>query len=138
MLSTTHTLVGAAIGKSTGNPALSFFLGVISHFILDKVPHFWPWKKTKRLEEGLLDWFFVGLIIIYILLSPMQYKTAVISGAFGGLIVDIVLVGIPQVRKSKVGKWHNHRQPHHRKGLQYFMADLSLIIFCLIYLVAAR
>ncbi len=39
MLSTPHLLVGAAIGAATGNPALGYAGGVLSHFVLDAIPH---------------------------------------------------------------------------------------------------
>jgi len=40
MTLTTHLSVGAAIGTATGNPALGFFAGLVSHFAMDALPHF--------------------------------------------------------------------------------------------------
>jgi hypothetical protein len=39
MFVTTHVLVGAVIGARTRSPAIAFGLGVLSHFVMDAVPH---------------------------------------------------------------------------------------------------
>ena len=40
MLFTTHSVVGAAAGAATGDPYLGFAAGVLSHHVLDAIPHF--------------------------------------------------------------------------------------------------
>lgn len=36
---TNHVLVGAAIGAVARRPVVAFTAGVVSHFVLDAVPH---------------------------------------------------------------------------------------------------
>ena len=40
MIVTVHVVAGGVIGELVGNPAAAFLLGIISHFILDSIPHF--------------------------------------------------------------------------------------------------
>jgi hypothetical protein len=51
MLTTVHILVGAAIGKATGNLSLGIPLSVASHYLLDGVPHYQP-KPVQNFKEG--------------------------------------------------------------------------------------
>ncbi len=39
MFLTVHTAAGVIIGETVGNPWLGFLAGLISHFILDAIPH---------------------------------------------------------------------------------------------------
>ncbi|MEW5805231.1 MAG: hypothetical protein AB1721_00660 [Patescibacteria group bacterium] len=50
MLDTTHVLTGLVIGKYLKNPILAFGAGVLSHFVLDAIPH---WDGTKTLNASL-------------------------------------------------------------------------------------
>jgi hypothetical protein len=45
MLDTTHVLAGLVLGKYIKNPVLAFGVGVLSHFVLDWLPH-WDGEKT--------------------------------------------------------------------------------------------
>ncbi len=39
MTLTTHVAIGAGIGVLVGNPELGFVLGLVSHFMVDMIPH---------------------------------------------------------------------------------------------------
>ncbi len=39
MVLATHLVTGAALGQVISNPALAFFSGFLSHFLLDAIPH---------------------------------------------------------------------------------------------------
>ena len=39
MLSIAHVFVGAAVGAATGNPVVAVLAGVLSHHLLDQIPH---------------------------------------------------------------------------------------------------
>lgn len=39
MNNTTHAISGAALGMAIGNPGGAFIIGVISHLVLDYIPH---------------------------------------------------------------------------------------------------
>jgi hypothetical protein len=52
MLETPHVIVGAAIATKLGNPLLAFPLAFMSHFVLEKVPHWNPHLNTETKKYG--------------------------------------------------------------------------------------
>ena len=52
MLETPHVLVGAAIASRITNPLLSIPISFMSHFILEKVPHWNPHLNTETEKYG--------------------------------------------------------------------------------------
>lgn len=131
MLATTHTLVGAAVGKELGNPYLSLVFGIALHFLFDKIPHFWP---KKRIHQGIIlafDWLFCLGFLIYSFVQGDD-NLPVFFGALGGFSVDFVLLTFAPIRKSAVGKYHIRAQ-HHRRNPLYVLVDV-LVIFLSIYI----
>lgn len=53
MLQTPHVVVGTAIAIKVGNPALAIPLALMSHFVLDRVPHWNPHTYTEAIKYGL-------------------------------------------------------------------------------------
>jgi hypothetical protein len=39
MFLTVHAAAGVIVGIQTGNPIIAFFAGLVSHFVLDMIPH---------------------------------------------------------------------------------------------------
>lgn len=58
MIITPHILVGAAIGKLTGDYFWASFLALISHYLVDCIPH--KEYPTKNLDSGRFDWKMAG------------------------------------------------------------------------------
>ena len=50
MLDTVHVFAGLAIGRQIANPIVAFIVGIISHIILDAIPH-WDGDKGKKYED---------------------------------------------------------------------------------------
>lgn len=101
MTGTTHFLVGAAIGKITGNPVLAVVFGFLFHFVMDLVPH-WDYgfhfqRKFRHFLVagsepfiGLFIWIIVGLLKGF---SSEMWFTTFIGGAFC-LLPDVMSVFI--------------------------------------------
>jgi hypothetical protein len=53
MILLTHAVTGAAVGQLSGNPALGFITGFISHFLLDALPH-WDYPFSEAVRDGQL------------------------------------------------------------------------------------
>jgi hypothetical protein len=54
MVLTPHAVVGAAIASAFGlSPGASLLTGFLSHFLLDRFPH-WDYELTSALIEKLL------------------------------------------------------------------------------------
>ncbi len=133
MTGVTHISVGAAIGKFIPNPLLAFSVGIISHLIIDKVPHFWPQaKKYQRwmmVGESFLAIILIGSLWVFFPLN----KAAVVSGAIGGAAVDFVFVIIPffvvkSFQNNPIRVWHEERQIHMKNPWWWFMDILMTAI----------
>lgn len=112
MILVTHAIVGGAIGRLIPNhPVLAFFLGFLSHFAADAIPHWhYPLFSLKRdpsdpMHNDMLfnKWFIVdifnigidclagialSLIFFHPLISFDALLISIIAGVIGGLAPD--------------------------------------------------
>lgn len=112
MILVTHAIAGGAIGRlMPGHPILAFFLGFLSHFAADAVPHWhYPLFSLKRDPENpmhnnmlLNKWFIVdlfnigvdcfagvaiSLIFFHHLISFDPLLISVVAGVIGGMAPD--------------------------------------------------
>lgn len=108
MLTTPHALAGAAIGAATGNPVAGFALAVVSHYLLDAVPHTdpgtWHYGEDPRTMRLVPKDYIVGIADLVVAIGavgwavsalPAQLAPAVVVGAIGGFLPDsLVYLGI--------------------------------------------
>lgn len=95
MIITSHMLVGAAIGVQSPNIWTAFCFGVISHYLLDFIPH-WEYLETIKITKAnhlmkiFID-FIIGVIVILIIFWFFPFnKIIIISGIFGALLPDFI------------------------------------------------
>lgn len=97
MTATAHALVGGAIASTVHDPALGVSLAIISHPILDSIPH-WDfgkgWRNKSKINfllEGLFD-LTLGLSLAYLIfgrnINPVYFLLVV----FASLILDLLMV----------------------------------------------
>ncbi len=134
MTGVTHTAVGGAIGRFIPNPIIALLVGVVSHLIIDKIPHFWPETKSGQNLMILLDGLFTAVLLLVFILSPLENKGSIIAGGIGGALVDLVFVILPMFWKSfynnPVRVWHEKRQYHHHNAVWIF-TDVAQIVLAL-------
>lgn len=135
MLLSSHALVGGALGQATGNPILAFFVGIISHYLLDMIPHYDTTdggKLTLR-QYGLI---FLDLAILAVLL--FVFKKSLDNNFFWGLagaVTPDVIDNVPLWSKktaniyfySKIKRFHEKIQPK-QPGLLFGIAIQILLI----------
>ena len=131
MMMTGHVLLGGAMGEVIENPYAAFSLSVIVHVLIDKIPHFFPDKRTAQNAMIALDLIFATSALLFFWFGP--FPKSVFFGGLGGVTVDIILVGIPIVLKSKLGQWHINRQPHMTREI-FLLTDVALIVISVILL----
>lgn len=101
MLITPHVLVGAAIGVSTSNPVLAFAGGLVSHFLMDIMPHFDPGTfhkgekpplkiDSRDLTIGVLDSALAFFLILWLAGAAPIVALAPAMGILGGVLPDVV------------------------------------------------
>lgn len=134
MLSLTHASAGALVGEFIGNPFLAFLAGVAVHFIMDKIPHFWPESEQKKGKIIILDTIFSTIFILLLVLIPQTSNASIIAGALGGVSVDFYFVLLMR-SKGKMAEWHTRRQLH-RKQPSWFLSDVLIFLGLTVLLIA--
>jgi membrane-bound metal-dependent hydrolase YbcI (DUF457 family) len=145
MILTGHLLVGGAIGVACAaflpwpySAILALGLGVVSHHLLDLLPHtdaatFWPHpRKVPVLAcivvalEVLLGFSVTGMLFI------AQHKTiAFVSGALGGILPDLfdeMPLWQERFRRNRVGRvWHQlHSRLHCASMAEWWRTGLVI------------
>lgn len=118
MLFTTHILAGAALGATTDSPGIAFGIGLVSHHLLDWIPHFDTgslFNGKKRPKNLTPQEFFIasldvmmGLGFLAIIWLTTNQPITIFWGAIGGVIPDLA-DNIPVVkdkfRQTTFGSW---------------------------------
>lgn len=145
MYLTVHAAAGAAIGQFTGNPFLGFVAGVVSHFILDVIPHGdegiskWHFFKTplKRTVAASVIDFFVMIIFLIVWLrvnNDLGQLSGLLTGMAGGAAPDALwgfqeLTGDPILKPYR--KFHNKAHDIFKTKLsmkQGFLLQIPILI----------
>lgn len=124
MLSLTHASAGALAGEFIPNPYVAFLVGIVLHFIMDKIPHFWPAGRVGKGIVIVLDNIFSILFLLGLYAFPETRNASIIAGALGGVSVDFYFVILMRTR-GKWAEWHTNRQPH-RTAPVWFLTDVVL------------
>jgi len=85
MSGVTHIAVGALLGVATANPAGAFSLGVLSHLVIDSLPHnewFPIWGEIATSTTAL--------VLLAVFAPPLT--SAVFWGALGAAMPDLEIV----------------------------------------------
>src|SRR2546421_12936682 len=88
MLVTNHVLSGAVIGAAARRPVPAFALGVISHFVLDAVPHWGKWRGHDHFMRVAVVDGLTGLAAMGVMaaIAPDDTRVAVLAGMAGGAL----------------------------------------------------
>ncbi|MFH1866573.1 MAG: hypothetical protein ABIJ81_00605 [Patescibacteria group bacterium] len=101
MYLTVHGAAALIIARAIPNPIIAFLVSLLSHFILDFIPHgdefltksFTPPRALRRLFgaaiiDGILLVFFV---LLYLVVTP-DYQLSLLSASlFGALLPDLLM-----------------------------------------------
>ncbi len=147
MTATNHALTGAIIGLVVGQPLIAIPLAVLSHFVLDAVPHFGtgtPDKvayKTNAFRNYLIAEAAICFLLVCLLVvtQPANYMLAAIC-AFVAAAPD--LLSINQYIKIRHGKvWKPGLYSRFAKRIQWFERPIGAAVeltwaICAIFLLA--
>lgn len=65
MLFAAHLIVGGTVGQLIGNPIVAFIVGIISHFILDHIPHTDHSRNKSHIREAIFLIFDLTLFFAF-------------------------------------------------------------------------
>ena len=126
MTLTTHTVIGAAIGSLIGNPLAGFILGMLSHFLVDMIPHgdielydLFRKRKKRALPVAYVSIDYTIALVFALFLFPggatAEVRSAFAWGVAGSVLPDI-LVGLSDIFK--------HQTLHAFRKFHFFFHDL--------------
>jgi hypothetical protein len=122
MMQITHAASAAALGTQVQNIYLAFIGGILIHFLIDKIPHYWPHTKKGKKIMIFLD-HSITYAVFGFLVFFNQLSGPIIAAVLGALMVDLILVGVPLLYRGPVGQWHTKRQLHNIR-YPYLATDL--------------
>jgi hypothetical protein len=111
MIETCHILAGAAIAGKTQNPFLGLLFALLSHYLLDFIPHEeYPvnrgekiWKTPLReMLKAVVDLSF-GFLIVFIL---SKNTALALAGGFFAIIPDALTLFLYIFPENKLLKLH--------------------------------
>jgi hypothetical protein len=116
MLLTNHVLSGALIGALVRRPVPAFALGVASHFALDTVPHWGPFRERRALlrvavPDGLTA---LAALTAFATAAPPHRRLALTAAMLGAALPDAdkpahLLFGRSPFPRA-VGRFHSRIQ----------------------------
>jgi len=142
MLLAAHSLVGASIGEVSPNPVLSFLLALVSHFILDAIPHYDTTDEgqitLRQITLVIVDGIVGFILLVVILINYSDNRAGLVLGVVGGILPDFFST-IPGIRgiteKVKPGRifqdFHQNIQSKSLPPLVGLLVQMALASLCL-------
>ena len=90
MLITNHVLAGALIGRAARGPATAFALGLVSHLVMDVIPHWGDPDMSVFVRVARVDGL-LGLVTIAAMVAttPPRRRRRVLAGIAGACLPDL-------------------------------------------------
>ncbi|MFA5133242.1 MAG: hypothetical protein WC459_00315 [Patescibacteria group bacterium] len=110
-----HASAGAIVAQYTGNPIIALLYGVLSHIVLDMIPHgdskLYVKYKNKELSlkkaaaKTILDSIAAIILTVVFFNLPLPASNLVLSMAIIGSILPDVLIGLFELFDPNAPKW---------------------------------
>lgn len=146
MLTTPHAAAGIAFGVVLGNPVLAVPAAIVSHFLLDRVPHWQEtlapytptWKTYVRVPIDIA--LTLGLTVWAAHIQPGQ-AAAIWAGAIAANVPDLdtLVVVVPAIKRGTVQSywdWHCRiqRETGSLWGILPQAAVIAICVTAVVYL----
>ena len=102
MFLTVHATVGITVGQASGNIWLAFIAGLLSHFVLDIIPHgddnliedknkLSEKESNKLFKLGIIDGLIMSVLVsILYLQNQITLPILALSGVIGSILPDFI------------------------------------------------
>lgn len=136
MILSTHSIVGAATAVASSNPITGFIAALLSHYILDTIPHWQYNLKSRKLSEKkdeivdmvvgknlFYDFLRIGIDIMFRLLISLLFiwngsidnLILILSGVAGGVLPDALQFLYLKIKKEPLISIHRFHGYFHNK-----------------------
>jgi hypothetical protein len=89
VLITNHVVAGAVIGNFVPRPATAFALGVVSHAVMDALPHWGHPDQSVFLKVAVVDGLFgLATMVTIARVAVPERRVAVVAGMLGACLPD--------------------------------------------------
>lgn len=121
MLETPHVAVGIAIATKFPNPLISIPLSLVSHVVLDKIPHWNPHTYTETVKNGgpsqqtltitaidISAALSLGLYSASLALPNVNFALTILACCFASVLIDVSKYPFFLFKKTRHGiykKW---------------------------------
>ena len=134
MTATNHALTGALIGLSIGNPLIAIPAALLSHFVLDALPHYGSpqeepeklksiWFRNYLIVEAILCF---GIVAVLVIVRPQYWALAAVC-AFIASSPD--LVSANRYFKVRSGKsWKPSAYSRFASYIQWFERPIGALV----------
>ncbi|PIS07769.1 hypothetical protein COT78_01780 [Candidatus Berkelbacteria bacterium CG10_big_fil_rev_8_21_14_0_10_43_13] len=135
------------MGEAVGNPAGAFVVGVISHFILDSIPHFdnldnecFSPRQIAFTATDLIVAFLLMFFVVKLPLNETIFSSSYAWGALGGFLPDM-FDNVPFWKKqflaTRFGKaYHRLHAGVHRKQPSALVGMTTQLVVITLFLAA--
>ena len=142
MVITPHMLIGAAIGSQSSNLLVAFGLGLVSHFLLDILPH-WDYIDDINFERSVLkkialDFVLGSVLVLIFAWSYNRMAVIMMAAIFGALLPDFLIALSKLFENKYLSSWRSfHHKIHIFKKLSFWQglpATISVILIAIMFL----
>ena len=134
MISTTHLLIGAVLGKNISNPWIVAIVAIPLHFIMDHFRHGEYVESFSKKTSVKNTWWksaldlFLGIAIIFFIAYYMHFSSttikSIVVGMFFSMLPDLLLVLYWKFHWPFLQKIHDfhawcHKYPHFAKEREW-------------------
>ncbi len=136
MLVSPHAAAGVAIGVLVANPVIALPAAIISHFVLDTVPHWQetlaPYAPTRKtyiripIDIGIA----IAITLVATFIQPAHAPTVIACALFATMPdLDVLMIPFPRIKKGLLKRywdWHCAIQ-HETSSLLGILPQLAVI-----------
>jgi hypothetical protein len=133
MTATNHALTGAAIGLISGQPLIAIPLAILSHYVLDAIPHYEPKDIDNRLNSHffrnylILEVLFCFLIVVVLAVSQPAYWPLAAVCAFLAAAPDFFWINF-YLKKRSGQPWRPNKYSRFAVKIQWFAKPIGAIV----------
>ena len=134
MTATNHAMTGAIIGLSVHQPLLALPIALLSHFVLDAIPHYGSHLPQEVLlkTKGFRQYLFIELLLcvaLVVVLGTVQPKHWLLAAICAFVAAAPDLLSINRFLRVRMGKsYHPNVYSRFASAIQWFEKPSGAVV----------